>query len=163
MAKRKTNTNNLLNFSEKGTNNTKKITGRKNYYSKNKLESKIATKQIIPDKSVQKRLVNNLYVHSGVYNFTPIANSYEANMPWARIKKQIDAMMNRAIKNSKKIENKYYQMRGVGKNDFGKSFYLSSFGEKAWDSLSLEALQEDILNDSDFKYVEGTGDRKSVV
>lgn len=49
---------------------------KKNYYTKSALEDAASETKVKIDKGTGQRIINNVYVHSGLYNFSRVVKQY---------------------------------------------------------------------------------------
>lgn len=82
----------------------------KNYYSKEKIrtESKNHSQNITIGVGTSKNIVNNLYVHSGLYNFQDVLNNYKTTVDsfFTNLFKIAQSDLEKEIKKAKNLERK---------------------------------------------------------
>lgn len=119
----------------------------KTYYSGKEIQQRLKNNNIYSSNYPTQRLMQNNYVHTGIYNFVKIAKQQDKALPISELKNQMLKKFNEEIAKSITRENEIYKLRGITNSvDLQESLALSSLGEKVWDNLNLYNLIDDLID-----------------
>ena len=118
----------------------------RNYISKEKGKQLSSSYEIKSSKYPTEKLIKNTYIHTGIYNFTKVANQQERALPTKEMRDKMLQKFNEEIAKSQKRENEIYNLRKVnGYQELQNSLSLGTLGQKVWDNLNLYTLIDELI------------------
>lgn len=110
---------------------------KKNYYTRKDIKANAKNASITIDKNTGQKLIQNVYVHSGLYNFSKVVKDYQYGTGnfISSLSKKLESDFNRQITLAKKREKEIYEMTYPSlDNAKAMKQYLT------YDSMALEVL-----------------------
>lgn len=125
---------------------------KKNYYTKSALEDAASETKVKIDKGTGQRIINNVYVHSGLYNFSRVVKQYrqsEAGSVITKLGSQLRADFKKEINEAKKLEQQIYRATYPGiSTPKALEQYLKKdqVAEEVLNSLNIYDVMETVLS-----------------
>ena len=123
---------------------------KNNYYTRKDLQRESKNPTIMIDGKTGQKLIRNVYVHSGFYNFTYVVKKYKAGTGnfLNRLSKKLENNFNKEIKESKALEQQIYKAIGANTPQAIKQYLTySNTAERVLDSLDFYKLLDEALEE----------------